>query len=108
MELSNILSSVLIVYSWLAAAALVLVLFLIGRYDEIRFGQRSYSQLFLVPLILFCVGAAWDALFANENTGDPILDFVGAFGPDLVFLVAGLALTALCYLLLKTMIGGQK
>jgi hypothetical protein len=106
--LSNILSSVLIVYSWLAAAALVLVLFLIGRFYEIRFGQRSYYQLFLVPLILFCVGAAWDAFLANENTGDPVLDFVGAFGPDLVFLVGGLALTALCYLLHRTMIGERK
>jgi hypothetical protein len=108
MVLGHILGSILIVYSWLAAAVLVMVLFLIGRFYEIRFGQRSYYQLFLIPLILFCIGAIWDAFFANEHTGDPLLDFVGTLGPDLVFLSGGLVLITLCYLLLRTMIGGRK
>jgi hypothetical protein len=108
MDLIEIVSSGLIVYSWIAASVLVLALFLIGRFYEIRFGQKSYYQLFLVPLVSFLVGAVWDAFFANENTGDPLLDFVGASGPDLLYLLGGTALAALSYLLFRTMIGARK
>lgn len=106
--MSHIIGYGLIVYSWIAAAILVLVLFLIGRFYELRYGQRSYYQLFLIPLFLFLVGAVWDAFFANGSTEDPLLDFVGALGPDLLFLFGGLALAAQSYLLFRTMIGARK
>ncbi|MGD9048379.1 MAG: hypothetical protein PVF77_10020 [Anaerolineae bacterium] len=97
------LSSVLIVYSWAVAAVLVFFLFLIGRFYEFRFGQRSYYQLFLVPLVLLIIGAVWDAFFANSYTGNPLLDFAGGFLPNLFFLIGGIVLTILCYALYRTM-----
>ena len=99
------LSSILIVYSWAVAAILVFFLFLIGRFYEFRFGQKSYYQLFLIPLVLFAIAAIWDAFFANGYTGNPLLDFAGGFWPDLLFLIGGLTLTVLCYTLLRTMMG---
>jgi hypothetical protein len=89
------------------AAILVFFLFLIARFYELRFGQRSYYQLLLVPLSLFVVAAIWDAFFVNDQTGDPLLDFVGATGPDLLLLVGGLLLLILCYSLYRTMMGGR-
>jgi membrane protease YdiL (CAAX protease family) len=105
--LTHTLSSILIAYSWIATAILILFLYLVGRFYEARFEQRSHYQLFLIPLGLFLVAALWDAFFANEVTGDQLLDFVGAFGPDLLFLIGGLFLIALCYSLFRTMMGGR-
>jgi len=105
--LTHTLGSILIVYSWFVAAILVFFLFLIARFYELRFGQRSYYQLLLVPLSLFVVAAIWDAFFVNDQTGDPLLDFVGAIGPDLLLLVGGLLLLILCYSLYRTMMGGR-
>ena len=101
------LGSILIVCSWIVAAIVIFFLFLIGRFYEIRFGQRSYYQLLLVPSSFFIIAALWDAFFANDYTGNPLLDFVGALGPDLLFLIGGLFLAALCYSLLRTMMGGR-
>ena len=105
--MTHTLGSILIVYSWFVAAILVFFLFLIARFYELRFGQRSYYQLLLVPLSLFVVAAIWDAFFVNDQTGDPLLDFVGAIGPDLLLLVGGLLLLILCYSLYRTMMGGR-
>jgi hypothetical protein len=101
-------SGILILYCWILVAALSFFLFLIGRFYEIRFGRKSRYQLFLVPLALFTVAAIWDAFFANDNTGHPLLDFVGDVWPDLVFLLAGLALSGMCYSLFRTMLGGRR
>lgn len=105
--MTHILGSILIVYSWIVAAILVFFLFLIARFYELRFGQRSYYQLLLIPLSLFVAAAIWDAFFVNDQTGDPLLDFVGATGPDLLLLVGGLLLLILCYSLYRTMMGGR-
>ena len=102
------LGSLLIVYCWVVAAILVFFLFLIGRFYQIRFGQKSYYQLFLFPLSLFVLAAVGDAFAANGYTGNPLLDFVGAFWFDLMLLVGGLVLIALCYSLFKTMMGGRR
>ena len=105
--MTHILGSILIVYSWIVAAILVFFLFLIARFYELRFGQRSYYQLLLIPLSLFVAAPFWDAFFVNDQTGDPLLDFVGATGPDLLLLVGGLLLLILCYSLYRTMMGGR-
>jgi hypothetical protein len=105
--LTHTLSSILIVYSWMAAAVLVFFLFLVGRFYELRFGQRSYYQLLLIPFSLFIAAAVWDAFFANGHTGDPLLDFLGAPGPDLLLFGGGLLLLILCYSLFRTMMGGR-
>lgn len=104
----HILSSLLVVFSWIIAAVLVFFLFLIGRFYQVRFGQKSYFQLMLIPLILFVTAGVWDAVFANSYTGDPLLDFVGAFFPDLLFFMGGVILIALCYYLYRTMMGGRR
>lgn len=101
-------SSLLIILCWIMAAILISFLFLIGRFYEIRFGQRSYFQLMLIPLLLFIAAAIWDAVFANSYTGDPLLDFVGAFFPDLLFFLGGAGLIVLCYYLFRTMMGGKR
>lgn len=100
-------SSILIVYSWVVAAILVFFLFLIARFYEIRFGQKSYYQLFLIPFTFFVIGAVADAFIANHYTGNPLLDFVGHFWSDLLFLAGGVVLIILCYTLSKTMMGGR-
>lgn len=102
------IGSILILYSWIVAAALIGFLLLIGRFHEIKFKQKSGYRLFLLPLGLFVVAAVWDAFFANGYTGDPRLDFVGALGPDLLFLLGGLILSGLCYSLFRAMMGGKR
>jgi len=108
MELMHIPSILLIIFDWIIAAILIFFLFLIGRFYEIRFGSRSRFQLMLIPLALFVVAAVWDAAFANSYTGDPLLDFVGALVPDLLFFLGGAILIALGYYLFKTMMGGRR
>jgi hypothetical protein len=104
----HIPGTLLIVFCWLVAAILIFFLFLIGRFYEIRFGQRSYFQLILITLVLFVAAAVWDAVFGNSYTGDPLLDFVGALFPDLLFFVGGAILIVLCYYLFRTMMGGKR
>ena len=106
--MTNILSAILVLYCWIAAAVLILFLFLIGRFYERRFGQKSHYQLMFLPLGLFVAAAIWDAFVANGYTSDPLLDFVGAPGPDLLWLLGGATLIALCYTLFETMMGGRK
>ena len=104
----HILGSLVVVFCWIIAAILIFFLFLVGRFYEIRFGQKSYYQLMLIPLVLFLLAAIWDAFLANSYTGDPLLDFVGAFFPDLLFLLGGIILTVLCYYLYRIMMGGRR
>jgi hypothetical protein len=104
----HIVGSLVVVFSWIIAAILVFFLFLVGRFYEIRFGQKSYYQLMLIPLALFVIAAIWDAFFTNDYTGDPLLDFVGAFFPDLLFFLGGLVLIILCYYLFRIMMGGRR
>jgi hypothetical protein len=107
-DLTEILSSALILYSWTIAAILSFFLFLIGRFYELRFGQKSYYQLLLLPLLLFAVAAVWDVFVSNEYTGDPGLDFVGSFWSDLALFLGGLGLIVLCYSLFRLMMGGRR
>ncbi|MEJ2207414.1 MAG: hypothetical protein P8129_00050 [Anaerolineae bacterium] len=106
--MTNLLSGILILYYWVAAAILILFLYLIGRFYERRYRQRSYYQLMILPLGLFVIAAIWDAFLTNGYTGDPLLDFVGALGPDLLGLVGGTVLILLCYSLFRTMMGGRR
>jgi hypothetical protein len=89
-------------------AILIGFLFLIGRFYELKFGQKSNYQWLLLPLALFVIAALWDAFLANSYTGDPLLDFVGAIGPDLLLLLGGLVLLALSYSLYRMMMGRKR
>jgi membrane protease YdiL (CAAX protease family) len=104
----QILSSMLVLYSWVVVAILILFLFLIGRFYEIKFRQRSYYQLLLVPLGLFLAAAIWDMFLSKSRTGNPLLDFVGEPGPELLLLIGGVTLIGLCYSLYRTMMGGKR
>jgi hypothetical protein len=97
-----------VLYSSLVVAILISFLFLIGRFYEIKFGQKSGYQLLLLPLVLFLVAGIWDAFLANDYTGNPLLDFVGSPGPDALLLVGGLILIGLCYSLYRTMMGQKR
>jgi hypothetical protein len=97
------INSILLLYSWIIAAILISFLVLIGRFYEIKFGQKSHYPLLLIPLGCFLAAAVWYALAAY---GDH--DFVGVFGPDLLLLVGGVFLIGLCYILFRTMMGGRK
>jgi hypothetical protein len=82
-------------FSWIIVAILLLFLFLIGRFYEMQFRQRSYYQLFLLPLVLFLAGALWYFLSTQDIVGMP--------GPDLLFLLGGIALIGLGYTLHRLM-----
>jgi hypothetical protein len=102
--LIRIINSILLLYSWVVVAILTLFLLLIGRFYELQFGKRARYQLFVIPLVLFLVAAAWYGFFA----GGTITDFVGIFWPDLLYLAGGLVLIVLCYSLHQTMMGGKR
>ncbi|HSJ58408.1 MAG TPA: hypothetical protein VLC95_14595 [Anaerolineae bacterium] len=104
----NVVGSILVLYSWTLAAVLILGLFFIGRYYQMRYGQKSRYQLFLAPVVLLFAAGVWDAFFANGYTGDPLLDFVGAWGPDLLLLLGGSVLILLAYSLHRKMMGGRR
>jgi hypothetical protein len=106
--LDNLLGSVLVLYSWVVAAILIFFLLLIGRFYEIRFHQRSYYQLMLLPMVLFVLAAVGDAFLSNQDTGNPLLDFVGAPWPDTLLLVGGLVLAIFCAFLFRMMMGSRK
>ena len=106
--MSSLLGSVLVLYCWVVAAILILFLLLIGRFYEIRFHQRSYYQLMLVPIVLFVVAAVSDAFLINEDWGNPLLDFVGETWPDLLLLVGGIVLAVLCYFLFRMMMASRR
>jgi hypothetical protein len=93
--MTQTIGSILVLYSWIVVAILLLFLFLIGRFYEMQFRQRSYYQLFTLPLVLFLAGAIWYVF----NTQD----FVGVPGPDLLFLFGGLVLIGLGYTLYRIM-----
>ena len=101
----GVIGTILILYSWVVAAILIFFLYLIGRFYEIRFKQKSGYRLLLLPLGLFVVAAIWDVLLAYLHTGDPVLDFVGNSGPELLFVVGGLVLIGLGYSLHRMMMG---
>ena len=105
-SLIQAINSILLFYSWIVAAILILLLSLIGRFYEIKFGQQSHYRLFLFPLVCFAVAAVWYTFFARDSATRG--DFVGALGPDLLLLVGGLALIGLGYTLFRTMMGGRR
>ena len=102
------INSILLLYSWIVVAALILFLFLIGRFYELKLKQRSRYQLFLVPLVLFSVATLGYVFLVRGSTETMPHDFVGALWPDLLYLAGGLVLIALCYSLHRTMMGGKR
>ena len=91
---------VLMTYSWVIIAILLLFLFLIARFYERKAHQKSHYQLFLLPLVLFLLGTLrYDFLFTGN--------FVGDLLGDALFFAGGVATIILGYHLLNLMTGGR-
>jgi len=92
-------NDVLLLYTWVLTATLLVFFFLIARFYERKAGQRSYYQLFLLPALFYLLsglryvmagGSPWDDLLGN------MLLFLG-----------GLTAIGLSYFLFKLMTGGR-
>lgn len=96
------INSILLLYSSIVAAILISFLLLIGRFYEIKFGQKSHYLLLLIPFGCFLIAAVW------YTVGSPgTHDFLGVLVPDLLLLVGGIFLIVISYLLFRTMMGGR-
>ena len=101
------LFSVLNLYSWALAGALIFFLHQIARFYERKYAelyqdkprQRTYATVFFIPLVLFPL-AAGRYLLAEGTVGD--------LWADLAFLVGGLILAATSYHLYRLMMGGRR
>lgn len=87
-------------YSWGIFGVVLFFLFLIARFYEKKAGQRSYYQLFFLPLLLVLFSAALYAFFSEDFVGDML-------GDSLLFL-AGVTQTALGCFLYTLMTGGRR
>jgi len=81
------LNQFLVLYMWFPLAALLMLIFLIARFFEKFSGEQTYFRLFLLPVILFGIGAVRYA--GTEQIGGDI------FG-DTVMGIAGITLLFLC------------
>lgn len=91
---------VLMTYSWVIVAILLVFLFLIARFYERKAQQRSYYQLFFLPLVLFLLGTLrYGSLSTCNFVGDPL--------GDILFFAGGVAAAILGYHLLNLMTGGR-
>jgi hypothetical protein len=87
-------AQLLMIYAWFLLAFLLVFLLLIARFYQRFASERTYYQLFSIPMVLFGVGlvryASLDRI-AGDSLGDLL---IGA---------AGLVLTYLCVLLYHLM-----
>jgi hypothetical protein len=81
------LHQILTIYVWFGMSVLVFLLALIARFYERLSGQRTYYQLFSVPVIALA-GATIRLVSVDQLTGD-------GWGDGLL-LLSGVSLAALC------------
>jgi hypothetical protein len=101
------LFSILTLYPWVLAAAMIYCLIQIARFYQKKYAelytsspdQRTYYPLFAVPLALFLLAAARYA---------SIGDFAGDLLGDLAFFVGGILLAVLSFRLQQLMTGGHR
>ena len=96
----KIISAILTFYSWGILGVVLLFLFLVARFYEKKAEQRSYYQLFFLPLLLFSLSAISYGIFGE--------DFVGNVPGDSLLFLAGAVQTALCFSLYWLMTGGKR
>jgi len=65
-------NEILTLYTLIATGALVSMLALIARFYQVRSGERSHYQLFLIPLGLFILGGLYQALTIGIPGDDPL------------------------------------
>lgn len=88
----------LTVATWIALVFLLVLLALIARKYEVLSGQRTYFELFAVPVIAFA-GAALRQTQLDQVAGDT--------AGDLFLLVGGVSLAALCLHMYRLMTSGN-
>lgn len=93
------LNQFLMLYMWFPLTTLLFFLLLIARFYGKFSGEKTRARLFVLPVILFGVGAVRYAS-VDQVTGD-------ALG-DVLFGAAGLTLIGLCYILYRLMLLEKK
>lgn len=88
------LSQFLMLYGWFPLAVVLILLLLIARFYERSSGERTYFQLFIVPIVLFGIGTTRYSS-VNRIAGD----WLG----DLLMGAGGIVLLVLCLLLYHLM-----
>jgi hypothetical protein len=100
----SILPSVLTLYFWIAAAAIIWILIGIARFYQIKHAElysgsskhRTYYALFCAPLLLFLFAAGRYAWYG---------DLAGDLLSDLALAVGGVVLSVSSYYLYRLMTG---
>jgi hypothetical protein len=88
----------LAIFTWFGLSALVFLMALVARFYERLSRQRTYYQLFTVPIIAFA-GATIRLVQSDQ--------FVGDLGADACWLIGGLSLAALCLHVYRLMTSGR-
>ncbi len=96
----SLTSRVLMAWSWVAATAVLFCLYMIARFFQQKAGQRSYYELFLIPLVLY--------LFASFRCLLPGSDYATDEMANVLLFLAGSGTLALGNYLLNLMTGGRR
>jgi hypothetical protein len=87
------------IYTWFGLSALLLLMALIARFYERLSNQPTYYRWFAFPILTWG-GATIRQVHLDQLTGDPWM--------DLLLLVSGLSLAALCLNLYQLMTSAPK
>jgi hypothetical protein len=88
----------LTIFSWFALAILLIILLLIARFYQNVSGERTHFWIFGAPIVIFGIASARYA-FVNQFGGDPL--------GDLLWLLGGVVLAAMCIYLYNLMTAGR-
>lgn len=92
-------NQVLLLYTWFPLAAVITIMLLIARFYEKFSGDRTCYRAYLIPLVLFGVGAVRYASI-DQIGGDAAGDLLVGTG--------GIILIALSLLLYRQMTAGRR
>ena len=95
------LESILILSAWIASTALVVAIFLIARFYELKSGECTHYKMFIAPAVFFFIAGIRSAFFARA-------DWVGDYAANLLFLCGSVVVFILGNRLLKLMTGRQR
>jgi hypothetical protein len=70
----GLIDTIATVYTWVASVLIILSLFLIARFYEVKSGQRSHYRIFLVAAALFLLAGVLSAVRGTQFVGDPLVD----------------------------------
>jgi hypothetical protein len=70
-------SQLIILYGWFLLVGLIVFLMLIARFYERFAGEKTYYQLFLIPMMLFGVQVVRETNFADDALGNAAAALAG-------------------------------